>query len=572
MSDLPDLTFPSIAYGSHGTPRSLNALLYRGGASTPTRTVASLIECGHLGSPLLSRVAMIKRLHESIAGEVALRKSSYTIENTIRAIRSFTAWCDDNGHAMTVDSAARDYHAWTEALLHRVRVQKDVKHRTVYGEARYVDHILSKSLDITRGLLRLTRLRAPAKAAQMYGTQSDKQNLEKTFVFGHVLLDVCDALSIDAVRGPLPVEIPIRNGGHLTEWSRLRSPQKVKALQGIGHRGNIEDTLKRRADWIADASTRTRFSLINLRIEAELLIFIAQTGMNLAQAHKLKRGRFRYQTEGEDVLVYRVYKRRRGGEAEFRVYKAYRKIFEHYLQWVAAIVPQSEDQRLFPFIYPHQIPPEDSSPRFKAIRIRARRLGMDWVGPRELRKTRVNWLLRRSRDPALTAEMAQHSKEVLFHSYEQPHHQVAAIEITRFHRLTDPAIAPPGPGWCVEVHRMPRAFEGAPSEAPAPDCVSPAGCLFCDFHRDIDSEDYVWSLASYRHLKLLELRRYAPPAKEAPLHPAASVADRITAKLRHLELGSETRSLWVRESLDRIREGRFHPAWDGFIGCAEAPA
>lgn len=569
---LPDFNFPTIACGTHGNPRHLNALLYRGGAATPTMKFAKRAASNRLGVPLLNRLPMVEKLHAVIAGEVAIGKSDATIDNTILAVRVFTAWCDKSGHALTVESAVNDYKAWIEALLHRVRIQKDIKYKTAYGLARYVDRTLSKSLDITRGLRRLTRLKAPRKSGQMYGAHTDKENLAETFAFGHVLLDISDALSIEAIHGSLPVEIPLRRGGSMTEWSRLRSPNKVKSLQGIGKKSNIEQTLRLRAAWAADTSSRTRFPLINLRIEAELLIFISQTGMNLAQAKRLKRGRFRYQSENEDYLVYRVYKGRRGGEAEFCIYKEYRPLFERYLKWLSTIAPQGNDSRLFPFVYPGQIPPEGKLPRFEAIRIRASRLGMTWVGPRALRKTRVNWLLRRSGNADLTAEMAQHSKEVLFASYVKPHHQVAAVEITRFHHLTDPAISPPGPGACVEVHRSPRYIVDAPLEAPTPDCVSPAGCLFCDFHRDIDREDYLWSLASYRHLKTLELGRYAPPANEAPSHPAVAVIDRITAKLVNLELSSEVRAQWVREALDRVREGRFHPAWDGFIQCMDVPA
>ena len=111
-----------------------------------------------------------------------------------------------------------------------------------------------------------------------------------------------------------------------------------------------------------------------------------------------------------------------------------------------------------------------------------------------------------------------------------------------------------------------------PRNAPQPDCVNAAGCLFCTQHRDIESEDHVWSLSSLRYLKSLELARYRPPSsgkRPAPVHPALLVINRLTAKLHFFEESSEVRRLWVEEARARISEGDYHPAWDGFIRLAE---
>lgn len=291
--------------------------------------------------------------------------------------------------------------------------------------------------------------------------------------------------------------------------------------------------------------------------------------MNLTQGHRLKRGPFRFQSAGDDVEVFREYKGRRGGEVEFRIFKAYRRHFERYREWIDHFVPADEDPRLFPFIYPTMIPAIDSPPNLEATKKRCKAIGLKFVGPQKLRRTRVNWLLRRTRDPDLTADEAQHSKQTLFKVYEEPNHHLAAREITTFFKLTDPSITPPGPGACVDLHRRPESVPGKPPEAPAPDCISPAGCLFCVFHRDVDSEDYVWSLASYRYLKTIELSFYKPPSRNAPEHPAAAVINRVTAKLEHLRQSSEIRALWVREAEDRVSEGVYHPHWDGFIQLME---
>lgn len=189
--------------------------------------------------------------------------------------------------------------------------------------------------------------------------------------------------------------------------------------------------------------------------------------------------------------------------------------------------------------------------------------------PRNLRNARVNWLLRRSRDPDLTAEQSAHTKETLLRSYEAPHHQSAAVEIVRFHKVTDPTLKSPGPGICAGRERGPEAIEETPEYAPDPDCISPDGCLFCIHHRDVLNADYCWKLASHSELKKLELTRFRPPKGETQ-HPAQAVISRIALKLEALAQGSEIRAQWVRDAKDSVRSGKFHAWWAGHIQLLEA--
>ncbi|HEY8585433.1 MAG TPA: hypothetical protein VIL60_01750 [Rhodanobacter sp.] len=575
MLDLhvPDMTFPKIAYGTHARPHDLRVLLYRGGAGAPSSLVANLIASGSLGAPRINRLPLVLKLHEAMSAELMKGKSQATVIGTIHAIRAFYAWGDAAGNELTLATVESDYGEWVEALLHRARVVCSINELTAYRTAKCIDPLLSAALETKLGLLRRTRLKAPKDKRRVLGTKADKQNLEETFEFGHALLDITDALTVETIRGPLPVMISFRNGKVLQEWCKLKPVENVKALhKDTDHFHNRKKVLAARAAWVADTSLRTRYPLANLRIEAEILIFISQTSMNLAQAHKLRRGEFRFQSDGGDIHVYRVYKGRRGGQADFRIFKEYRPLFERYIAWLDEIVPESDDARLFPFVYTSQIPAAHYAPTFKAIQTRCARLGIRAFRPQALRNTRVNWLLRRSCDPELTAEMAQHTQETLIRVYQQPNHQVAAKEITRFHQLTDPSIAPPGPGACIELRRSPRPIVDMPLGAPTPDCVSPSGCLFCDFHRDIESQDYIWSLASYRYLKAVELSQYHPPSKGTPAHPVVAVLNRISDKLNYFEASNEIRAQWVREARDRISESRFHPAWDGFIQLMELRA
>jgi hypothetical protein len=548
------LTFPSLKYSEQDTPYDLRVFLYRGGAAAKRRSVASLINEGKLGAPLLERVPIVSAIHQEMESSLVGGGSRLTLVNTYRTLNRFIAWADKEGEQINLGSVRRAFAGWTEFLLRRQR-SGQIKGVTVYGNAFQVGALLDRILDRRRGTtLGETRVKFEWNKKRAIGTEADKQNLSDTFDFGHMLLDFTESLTPEAIAGPLPVVIRLRSGNRLELWGRLRRPHLVKTLSKPDSFDKREAE-RVRAMYSADSTLATRYSFVNLRIEAEMLIFIAQTGMNLAQAIRLKRGRFSYQSHLDGYQVRRLYKNRKKGEVEFEIYGAYRDHFERYLAWTRTLPDYGQDQ-LFRFVAKPGTA-VDQTREFSAIRRKCLQLGVPYLGPQKLRASRVNWLLRKSRDPQLTAEMSQHTQETLLRDYERPHHQVAIVEISRFLSATDPAIAPPGPGACIEA--SPSAVPGTPRTAPQPDCASPAGCLFCTHHRDIDSSDHVWSLCSYRYLKTLEIARLRPTrADDGSEHPATTVIERIDHKLKRFQASSEVRNLWVREAHARVAEGTHH--------------
>lgn len=297
-------------------------------------------------------------------------------------------------------------------------------------------------------------------------------------------------------------------------------------------------------------------------------MFIAQTGMNLSQAHQLRIDQYHY-TSHLDGYQVRSYKKRRQGEVLFEVLSCYKEWFERYIEWRNMWFPDDLGGLLFPLV---RLGGRlvVVAPQFTAIVRLCTDSNVRFVRPRKLRGARINWLLRQSQRPELVAEIAQHTAETLIRVYAEPNPQTAMIEITRFHRQSDPVICSPAPGACATP--LPESVVDAPTNAPDPDCINAAGCLFCVNHRDIESEDHVWSLSSLRVLKSLELTRYRPASKDRSDeadHPAMLAIERLSAKLRFFKESSEVRRLWVVEALARIAEESYHPAWDGFIRLAE---
>ena len=568
---IPDLTFPKMGYGTHQVPWDLRVLLHRGGAGTSRQIVNQMIAEGALGVPIADRLPLVIAIHGTITSTLEGGGSFHTVRSQLERMFFFFAWCDQSDAPLNETTAKDLFKAWTEVLLHRVRVLKDLSTAGCYTLAMRVATTLGDALQLHgrpgAALLRTTRVKAPRQQRKHGPKAHTKQNLEKTFEFGAFLADICDGLSSDQITGRLPIAVPLVDGATLY----------VKGCLKQGDPNYAEELLTRHRKSLAEASRSPiepsqvigrRPYIFNLRVEAELLIFCSQTGMNLAQAAKLEREKLRLQTDGEDIVA-RSYKRRRQGEVIFRAFKLYRAHLIRYLDFLHQFVPIEEDGRLFPFVYIGKIPAKHVLPRFRAVRSHSERAGLMYVGPRQLRHTRVNWLLRRSRDLDLTAIMSAHSKETLLAHYEEPHHQSAVSEITRFHLASDPTQAAAGPGRCADRAKAPTPIAHQPLDAPEPDCISPDGCLFCIHHRDVMTADYCWKLASHGKIKALELSKYKPPEKSDSGHPAVATIDMLKAKLDAIATSGEMRAIWVKDARDAVRSGSYHPEWNGYIRLLE---
>ena len=573
MSDveLPDLSLPGLPVGTHGTEWDLKPLLFRDMASVSRQKVAAMMRQGSRRSHCPERVGLVVKWHAILEATLVSgqERSHKTVNGQLTTLFHFVAWVEKNGLVLSLGTVKVCFFSWVEHLIHRYRVKKDLKHVTAYWYVTMLGALIGRALGYVhsepgRVLIRQTRMRAPKSIKRVLGTHADKENLTKTFAFGHLLTDVCNALTAEVVRGALPIHVPLRSGKELLIKGNLRRHDRdPTTVRGTRDR---DRSMKLRAPLRPDERAgERRPSIVNARIECEYLIFIAQTGMNATQACRLSRETYRWQTEGDDLLAFRVYKGRRSGETIFRCFHAYREHLERYIAWLEALELNTDCDLLFPFLYhTGKIPAGHRQRLLSSTAYLCQQAGIVLIRPRQLRNTRVNWLLRRHGNAQLTAEQAAHSEVTLLRVYAQPHHQRAVSEITRYHLAMETASASPGPGVCTRVGTKPELLKDALPHAPSPDCVSPDGCLSCVFHRDVMSEEYCWKLASHKRLKVLELDAYRPPASASP-HPADAVVKIVDAKLSAIEAESEVRRLWVKEAKDRVREERYHPLWDGHI-------
>lgn len=560
-----------VEYGKREGRWDLRVLLYRGAAKANQRRVFNQIAAGKFGRPLVERLELVIRIHEAMTGQLVGGGKKGTAYGYLKSLRSFFTWADESEQTVSLDTVENTFRHWSDYLVNRVRF-RSIKNNTAHTVACRLGSILDKALERRQPLISTTRLRKAKRGPRAVGVAADKENFADTFAFGHLCLDIIDSLPVEAVWGPLPAILRLRDGRTLEQWSGLREPATVASLQpGYKNQTNTEAVLQLRADKEAAHTLRTRYPLVNLRITAEVMVFIAQTGMNLAQVVDFRRTHYSYKSTIDGYEV-RHYKARRQGEVLFEIFNDYKVIFDAYVAWRDAIFGNTTD-RLFPFVRTLGAL-ASSPPSFHRLRYGiCAPLGITFVGTQRLRNARVNWLLRESRNPELTAEQAQHTTQTLLRVYEKPSLQVAQVELIQFWqksdpRLTDPPMQCTALGFCDGV---PTPITGLPQEAPKADCRQPAGCLFCEHHRDIDSEDYVWSLASMRFLNGVILQRFHPPAKDkadAAAHVELTL-EVLTAKLKWFSESNARRKAWVEEANEKLNEGEYHLHWHYLIESAQ---
>lgn len=544
---IPDLTLHGLPLGPEQHPIDLRWLLYQGAASTHGRKIKSVVESGRLGQPLLERLPLLETIHRHWQADIAAgKRRTKSIEVLWCRLRAFVSFTEGAKKQLTLDGAIGLYLAYCA----HTKLRSDISSMTCYQYSLELAIIVApvRGLDI-RKLQWKTKIRMPRRL----GNQTAKENLHGTATFVQTLLETVEQLPVDVIRGPLPVTLRYAAGGEHTIHVGFPLRQLDSLKLGDVHKYKCAvNARERRA---SDISNKARAPLINLRLDAELLIFINQTGCNLTQALQLTGSQFRYQGDGDYLHLF-VWKNRAKHSVELRIHKGYRKRFEDYLKWRAALFPNDPDGLTFPFVYndgEHTM--QRTSWAFADARKLMKSIGLPFIHSRQLRKTIANFTTRKA-SRQVAAELLSNAEKTFRENYEVVHHQAAVAELVAFWSDTEALVSAVGPGGCQRT--APQSRSDAPSGAPKPDCENGGGCLFCDKNRDLRSFDHVWNLASLHQLKLAEFNADRTPLSRKKDHPVALTIERIAAKLEALRaLGGECAG-WVAEARLRVQEGRYH--------------
>jgi hypothetical protein len=558
-----------MRYAPRQIPVDLRWLLYQGAAGAAKSTRDGLINQGKLGPPVAARLPMVQALHEYLSALVAKGNARSTFACSLDSIVRFYAYADAQGTLITHATVTKVYLDWAATFTGRM------SDYSAYSQASKTAQCLAPALGMTPNkLLWKTKLRRPEEA----DSKAQKQSLEDTKAFIQTMRAVTQALPLTVIRGPIPVQLSLPGGKVYTRKcgrKLLDSEPRAASVQRSPSR--LADAMAIRDRRNADVSLASRSSLINLRIEAELLLFVSQTGANLSPALQTIGTKFRYQTKDEYLFI-RPWKARAGHLVEFRVYKEYREQFDAYLAWRNALFSDDPDGLLFPFVTddggpnPRFLPPADLDHDdeqvegverpfartrwpFQCTRKLCASIGQPFIGGQILRASKGVWIERRK--AGMGSQVLGNSAETFSRNYDRPSPQRAMVEITRFWNESERAMEAVGPGLCVKT--VPTPMSDAPVNAPEPDCVSGAGCLFCDHNRDQHSFEHAWKLASLRALSLRQLVSERTAEARAPDHPLMVRIDRIADKLAAFSAIDAEHQQWVEEAEERVQEDRYHP-------------
>ena len=556
---IPDLTLEGLALAPKQSPIDLRWLLYPGVAATHGSNIKGAVESGRLGEPLLERLPFLTAIHAHWQANVIAKKfSTATIAGQWTLLRAFVSFVESIRMPLTVAGALDLYLAYCVHIKRR----GDLKPASQYAYSLGLAGAIAPAIghDSTK-LQWKSKIRAP----KQLDNKAAKENLQVTTNFIQTLLETVEQVPVDVVRGPLPVTLRFPAGSEHTIHLGLPLQPLESLKLGDAHKRKRAVCARERG--AKDISNRARAQLINLRLEAELLIFINQTGCNLTQALRLTGSQFRYQSEG-DYLRLSVWKHRARHAVELRIHKGYRKHLEVFLEWRSRIFPGDPDGLTFPFVRNDgDLAIQRTKWDFSQVRNLMKAIGQPFISAAQLRKTIGNFARRRlSREFA--AELLGNTEKTFRKNYEEAHHQVAAAELVNFWSAAESLVLAVGPGGCRQP--APQLRDDAPDNAPKPDCEGGAGCLFCNKNQDLRSFDHVWNLASLRDLKLAEFNADRTPLSRKQGNPVALTIERIAAKLDALRSLEGEYAEWVAEANLRVEEGRYHPFYTVAFDLLEA--
>lgn len=534
-------------------PRKDSAMAYffirclcKGGFSYPYNKFRKAFDSGEYGAPDAARLKLVKKLHRSVARKLEGGCAISGIENDLEALFNLFRFADENDFSISAGSMGVVIQKWTDYLYAEVVKGEFCSYRT--------GRVISIAIALfPKDLIDPLQLK---KLAGLSRFDSSRKKKRKSSVNEGLVLDYCsdllaliEGLTIDRMLQEIPIYIYFGSYGF---WAglglQLKTPFEPVKTPSKRHL---------RASVSREMLLYKRYYLVNLRFQAELSYFIAQTGMNLTQAVSLTTGDYRFQTWKGGYEV-RKYKGRRRGEVLFTVHSEYMPHFKRYLEFRKEInLDLSRDE-----LFPTNVRLANSAIEGKhllSLQTALTRIHRVYVPPTELRKSKSNWLLNRGVPRQLVADVMQHTVETLEQNYAEPNILTARREWSGFFSLlenVDPALAP---GSCIKI---PGKIESSHNTSLVPDCRNVAACFFCTSYSGVVSLDYAWALLSYRYLKIIEsvnLKNIASlPAVQQQYDSLIARIDEIISAFSKL---NETSKGYMELARQRILEENYHLRW-----------
>lgn len=562
---------PLLAEGEHSTGvfcYDFRAFLHKGGALlSPVKSRDDLAR--RRAGPLhVGRLQLVKALHAAFTDRKVSGAAQYTLGGLIVSIRQFWQFCDrENIRFRGLDTATirRAIRAFATELVQKFRSGK-IQERNAGATAWNTVGLLADALDLEAREL-VGRTTMPRVNPGLQARAHDKLDLAVVDEFSRDLASLVGSLEGERIYGGYPIPLALSGGKIIRYWGHGPTP--------IGEKLTFKGWDKARiaAHRNFDKSYQRRIPLLQIRVQAEFLRFVECTGMNLAQALELTLGSVQYQSYSGEFEAT-GFKDRAGHDVSFRITKQYRPAFDRYLAFRLNAFKGQAATALFPFVGKGGKESKHIATRgFQTLRRIFVKAGKPFLPPSLLRYAKAQRLIRliaTGGNIAAVASALQNTVDIVMRSYLTGSQQMAVAEFTKFLRTVAERSAnhPVRAGGDCGAPGHPVAIPCHAKGVPKPDCINPAGCLFCRHYRGVRSKGYLQKILSYR--SFLRLRaRFPSSSTELVDEVIAPTISRINDYVESVAQASpELRAAAIAVSAS-IENGEYHPAWRGWIELLE---
>lgn len=524
-----------------------------------------------------------------------------TIRDSASRFIAFICWADEHGFHNVLRSADDARAVLIQYLMH-IRERVNTNSLSIKGGIRQqfaVIRFLSDlfNADIARGI---NILRHPARKTS--GTVPPSEDAQsKVLGLCEILFDSLSSFIINKEQYPFYFDVPSSFGYTdnklwvfpSTSW--FKSPGTLNANSQIGcfdyskgklftanellsaadmevnNRRYIRNRIKRGERQISAANSNfhhpQRLSLGMVAVNAFVILFVAQTGMNWAQIVD--------QTWAEDYEIgatsqlFRSIKWRAGHQVTFELPVGFMPRFKRYLELRDFLLAgKSCDFLFFKLGNKGRGAPAKvkCGPGYTFDTLQRIDPSLPKVMPRQWRAAKSDWLIRNT-DPAVAAMVLQNSEKTVLASYAAGSETVHLEEMSVFLNKVSECVLAGGivvEGGVVRPVGLCSRY-GAPNlrfgEPPIQlDCRGAEGCLFCDKHIVHADEVDVRKLISCRfYLQKTEPMMLSHEKSQILLTPILNRINKILDEVSRLDVDlvkKVTREVEIEGELDLYWAGK----------------
>jgi hypothetical protein len=541
----PRLVFETYNYTKRAVPFDLALFAYFDTACLKRSN--ELLDSYHRYTPGgRARYELLCKIHDAMNAKLQSGGSQASLETTYNGLKSFYMCCDDsniNPSELNVHEALANWANFVQSNSEKISAKYS---NTMF---KIVTGIIAKALRTPVSVL--TRGIRKPKGSKSTRKNLNSSDLNATFAFGQMCYDICQSLEYISIMALPPINISIRNGYTEQRWGLKwteESIRKVLSLPESEHHRIKPNLINRRAE-------------INLRIQAEASILMAQSGLSPAQMIKLPIAEYTYHVEGDNIVIS-AFKHRRQGMVSFPIYKEYKRHFIKYLEFRKELDALFESDKLFPQVGIHN-EPVDNKYQPKALKDFCKRADVEYRNPLSNKAIRSNWFSRKTGGFDIGAKLNQHTPHTNIANYHRDDENVASLEFQSYWDTERPKWQAIINGSCAD--KTPISFKHEEASTIVPNCQNPSGCLFCKSFRGQRTLDWVWALLSYREVKKHEAALIRSKINSDAPPPAFKVIQRIGELLSQYKSLGNQEMQWAIEAEQKITDFKIHPSWRYYI-------